>query len=128
MRKRIINNKPSLKPFRKQLRNHGTSAEATLWKHLQKSQLDNYKFRRQHSLGNFIADFYCPEGKLVVELDGEQHFWEAGIERDRIKESYFKSLGIKTLRFENKWVFEDLGWVLREIKAALTTPDFNASH
>ena len=91
--KRIINNKPELKPFRKQLRNHSTSAEATLWTYLQKSQLQNRKFRRQHSLGNFVADFYCSSEKLAIELDGEDHNWEPGIERDIAKENYLKSIG-----------------------------------
>ncbi len=122
MKKIIINNKPELKAYRRQLRNKSTSAEATLWTYLQKSQLENRKFRRQHSLGNFIADFYCPSQKLVVELDGEDHLWEAGMERDRIKENYLKSLGIKVLRFENKWVFEDINWVLEQIKAAFNHP------
>lgn len=122
MKKIVINNKPELKNYRKQLRNNSTSAEAALWTYLQRSQLENRKFRRQHSLGNFIADFYCPSEKLVVELDGEDHFWEPGIEKDRIKESYLKSLGIKVLRFENKWVFEDITWVLEQIKAAFNHP------
>ena len=78
MKKLIINNIPELKPLRKQLRNHSTSAEATLWTNLQKSHLQNRKFRRQHSLGKFKADFYCPAEKLVLEFDGEDHFWERG--------------------------------------------------
>jgi very-short-patch-repair endonuclease len=122
MKKIVINNKPELKPFRKQLRNHSTSAEATLWTYLQKSQLENRKFRRQHSLGNFIADFYCPSEKLVVELDGEGHYHEPGIERDRIKESYLRSIGIRVVRFENRWVFEDIEWVLGEIRARFNHP------
>jgi len=122
MKKVIINNKPELKEFRKELRNHSTSAEATLWTYLQKNQVENRKFRRQHSLGNFIADFYCPSEKLVIELDGEGHFWQPGIERDRIKEEYLESLGIKTLRFENKLVFEDVLWVLEKIKAEFNHP------
>lgn len=122
MKKLIINNKPELKAYRKQLRNNSTSAEATLWTYLQKSQLENRKFRRQHSLGNFIADFYCPAKKLVIELDGEDHFWEAGMERDRVKENYLNSLGIRVLRFENKWVFEDINWVLEQIKAVFNHP------
>jgi very-short-patch-repair endonuclease len=122
MKTSVINNKPELKPFRKQLRNHSTSAEATLWKYLQRSQLENRKFRRQHSLGDFIADFYCPAEKLVVELDGEDHFWEPGLEKDRIKETYLKSLGIQVIRFENKWVFEDVQWVLGQIKAQFNHP------
>jgi len=120
MNKIIINNKPALKNYRKQLRNNGTSAEAVLWTHLQKSQLKNRKFRRQHSLGNFIADFYCPAEKLVIELDGEPHYHEPGIANDRLKESYLNSIGIKVLRFENRLVFEDVEWVLEQIKRAFT--------
>ncbi len=104
------------------MRNRSTSAEATLWTHLQKSQLENRKFRRQHSLGNFIADFYCPSEKLVIEVDGEDHFWEPGIEKDKMKESYLKSIGLRVLRFENNRVFEDIGWVLGQIKAAFNHP------
>jgi very-short-patch-repair endonuclease len=122
MKKIVINNKPELKNYRKHLRNNSTSAEATLWTYLQKSQLEKRKFRRQHSLGNFIADFYCPAEKLVIELDGEDHFWEPGIEKDRIKENYLKSIGIKVLRFENKWVFEDITWVLEQIRAVFNHP------
>lgn len=124
MKKIVINNKPELKDYRKQLRNRSTSAEATLWTYLQKSQLENRKFRRQHSLGNFIADFYCPTEKLVVELDGEGHCHEPGIERDRVKENYLRSIGIRVIRFENKWVFEDVGWVLEQIKASFNHPCF----
>ena len=122
MKKIVINNKPELKNYRKQLRNHSTSAEATLWTYLQKSQLGNRKFRRQHSLGNFIADFYCPSEKLVIELDGEGHFWEPGIERDRVKENYLKSIGITVIRFENKLVFEYIQWVLQQIEAKFNHP------
>ena len=122
MKKIVINNRPELKPFRKELRNHSTSAEATLWTYLQKSQLENRKFRRQHSLGNFIADFYSPAEKLVVELDGEQHYHEPGMERDRIKENYLRSIGIRVVRFENKWVFEDINWVLEKIRASFNHP------
>lgn len=118
MKKIIINNKPELKNYRKQLRNNSTSAEAVLWTYLQRSQLEDRKFRRLHSLGNFIADFYCPSEKLVVELDGEGHFHEPGIEKDCIKENYLKSIGIRMIRFENKWIFEDIAWVLEQIKAA----------
>lgn len=122
MKKIVINNKPELKNYRKQLRNNSTSAEAVLWTHLQRSQVEDRKFRRQHSLGNFIADFYCPSEKLVIELDGEQHYHEPGIEKDRIKENYLKSIGIRVIRFENKWVFEDIAWVLEQIKAAFNHP------
>ena len=120
MAKQRIHNRIELKAFRKKLRNNGTSAEATLWKYLKNRQLDGRKFRRQHSIGNYIADFYCPEGQLVIELDGESHFWEEGIQSDNNKSSYMHDLGIKLIRFENKWVFDDIDYVLNEIKNYLT--------
>ena len=119
--KNVIN-KPELKPLRKPLRNYNTSAGAVLWTHLQKSQLQNHKFRRQHRIGNFIADFYCPSEKLVVELDGEDHFWDPGIEKNRVKENYLKSTGIKVIHFENKWVYEDIVGLLERIIAEFNHP------
>jgi very-short-patch-repair endonuclease len=117
-----INNKPELKTFRKDLRNNGTSAEATLWTFLQRSQLDNRKFRRQHSLGNFIADFYCPSEKLVIELDGEGHYHEPGITKDKMKEDYLSSIGVRVVRFENRLVFENFEGVLEVIRRMFNHP------
>ena len=68
-----IMNKPELKSVRKDLRNMSTSAEATLWKLIKGQQIDGLKFRRQHSVGPYILDFYCPQFRLGIELDGEVH-------------------------------------------------------
>ena len=62
-----IHNREYLKIFRRDLRNAGTPAEATLWKQLRNSQLDGKKFRRQHSIGPYIVDFFCPEARLAIE-------------------------------------------------------------
>jgi|SRR5690606_34646490 len=102
---RQINNKPGLKAFRKELRNNLTSAEATLWKFLQRNQLEGRKFRRQHSIDNYITDFYCPKEKLVIELDGAHYFTEAGLAKDRERTAHLNSLGIRVIRFENNEVF-----------------------
>lgn len=111
-----IHNRKNLKQFRKDLRNNLTPAEATLWKELQRNQLDGVKFRRQHSVGKYVVDFYCPSEKLAIELDGHEHFTVSGSEKDRIKVEYLNGLNIKVLRFENKEVFENLDGVLEEIK------------
>ncbi|HBL76182.1 MAG: hypothetical protein A2W90_10180 [Bacteroidetes bacterium GWF2_42_66] len=100
------NNHPFLKDFRRDLRNHSTSAEATLWKTLQRKQVGGLKFRRQHSVGKYILDFYCPEMKLAIELDGESHVGHFAEARDRERDEFLNSLGIEVLRFENRWVFE----------------------
>jgi very-short-patch-repair endonuclease len=63
-------------------------------------------------------DFYCPSEKLAIELDGEHHYWREGIEKDLKKEMLLKGHSIKVLRFENKWVFQDLEYVLKAIVAA----------
>jgi very-short-patch-repair endonuclease len=117
MKKPKIHNRPSLNSFRKKLRNNSTSAEAVLWMRLKQSQLEGRKFRRQHSIGNYIVDFYCPEEKLTVELDGEGHFWEEGMKRDHRRACYLNSLGIDVIRFENKLVFEDMEYLLHKIKS-----------
>ena len=98
-------NKPQLKQNRKELRNNGTSTEATLWLHLKKKQLGGYKFRRQHSVGNFILDFYCPEKQFAIELDGAHHFTVEGQEYYKNRDAYLKEQGITVLHIENKHIF-----------------------
>ncbi len=73
----MLHNRKYLKENRKMLRSNLTPAEAELWKHLKSSQLYGRKFRRQHSIGNFILDFYCPSEKLAIELDGQIHVHSA---------------------------------------------------
>lgn len=116
MKKRQIHNRKYLEPYRKNLRNNGTSAEAFLWKFLQRSQLAGRKFRRQHSIGNYIVDFYCPKERLIIELDGEIHNRPDIQEKDKIRTTYLESLHFKVIRFENKMVFEHLDSVLKDIK------------
>ncbi|MFC5272353.1 endonuclease domain-containing protein [Adhaeribacter terreus] len=111
-------NQPNLKTLRKELRSNLTPAEAALWKALQRGQLEGRKFRRQHSFGKFILDFYCPQEKLAVELDGRHHFSEAGFAADSERTAFLNSHGIRVLRFENDAVFEQLDGVLEEIRNA----------
>lgn len=111
-----INNLPHLKTFRRALRNNLTLAEAFLWKYLQNSLLENRKFRRQHSVGEYILDFYCPSEKLAIELDGVGHFTADGQLYDQERDLFLAHFGIKVLRFENKLVFDDTDGVLNEIK------------
>ena len=89
-----IHNRKYLKEFRKELRKDLTPAEAVLWTSLQKKQPDGRKFRRQHSIGNYIVDFYCPAEKLAIELDGAAHFTPQGENQDSESDKYIESLGI----------------------------------
>ena len=67
-------------------------------------------------MGNYIVDFYCPCEKLVIELDGVNHFWEEGLRYDISRTKYLYTLGIRVIRFENKWIFEDIEFVLNKIR------------
>ncbi len=83
---------------------------------LSNRQLAGRKFRRQHSIGPYIADFYCPAEHLVVELDGAPHFTPSGATADLYRDAYLNELGIRVLRFENTRVFQSLESVLYEIE------------
>ena len=109
-------NKIELKLFRKSLRNRSTSAEATLWNLLKNKQLDGKKFRRQHSLENYIVDFYCSSEKLIIELDGDPHGDYLQIQKDEVRDKYFESQGYKVIRFENKFVFQDPELIIETIR------------
>ena len=113
--KKKIHSFKYLKDRRKDLRKNLTSAEATLWKSLQRKQLKGRKFRRQHSVLNFIVDFYCPNEKLIVELDGAVHFEFSRQNYDNERTEKLELEGFTIIRFENKEVFENLEFVLGEI-------------
>ena len=114
----LVHNIPALKQRRLELRKNLTTAEAVLWKNLQRSRLGK-KFRRQHSVGKYVMDFYCPECRLAVELDGEAHFTSIRAEYDVARDEFIRSLKIRTVRFENRLVFENLGSVLETIREHL---------
>lgn len=117
-----LNNFNYLKSNRKRLRHHLTPAEASLWKLLQGKKLGGRKFRRQHSVGNYILDFYCPSEKIAIELDGAGHYTEEGIKKDEVRTNFLNAFGIKVIRFENKLVFEKTEWVLEEIGRSFAPP------
>jgi len=106
-----------------------TPAEIRLWQALKHRQVDDLKFRRQHSIGPFIVDFYCPSAKLIVELDGSAHDSETAWQRDEQRTAYLVSLGLRVVRFENRDVMENLEGVLSEIRrwAHETTPALRAT-
>jgi very-short-patch-repair endonuclease len=97
-----------------------TPAEQVLWDHLRGRRLDDLKFRRQHPLGPFIVDFFCPAHRLVVELDGEVHDYQ--LENDRDRTCYLKSQGYQVIRFRNAEVERDIESVLTPILKACLLP------
>ena len=105
------------KELRRELRTHGTIAEATLWQMLKSRQIEGFKFRRQFGIGPYILDFYCPELRLCIELDGQPHFTPEGYEYDLHRTEYLNRFhGIQVMRFENKDVFCYPENVLSEIR------------
>lgn len=92
-----------------------TKEEIILWSYLKNSQLKGKKFRRQHGIGSYIVDFYCPEAKLLIELDGGQHTNLENEEYDRKRTAYFQKLGLKVLRFWNNEIKENIEAVIDKI-------------
>lgn len=113
-----MNYKEALKN-RRRLRKEITPQEKILWNRLRNNGL-GFKFKRQFSIGNYIADFYCYEHKLAIEIDGSQHMDNVSYDKER--DEYFKSQGIKTLRFWNNEVNENLEGVLLKIQTSLPPP------
>ncbi len=116
-------NRKDLKPVRSYLRNKSTSGESVLWNLLKSRNLKGRKFRRQHSIDNYIVDFYCPSEKLVIELDGDPHGDYIQIVKDTHRDKYLEELGFTILRFENRFVFQDPEYVLNEIMNAFKEKD-----
>lgn len=116
-RKSDIHSLPHLAEYRGELRKKLTPAEAAFWKIVKNSAFEGRKFVRQHSVGNYILDFYCPSEKLAVELDGTRHFSSLGAAKDRERASFLESRGIRVVRFENKEVFEETERLLDVIRA-----------
>jgi primosomal protein N' (replication factor Y) len=101
----------------RQLRKNSTSAEGQLWSKLRRTNLNGYKFRRQHPIGPYVADFACASAMLVVELDGAQHEDQAAYDERRT--DYLRSRGWRVIRFHSTDVFVNVGGVLEAIYTAL---------
>jgi very-short-patch-repair endonuclease len=115
-RKRLHNRK-QLKARRRQLRRRQTLAERRLWECLRARRLDGRKFRRQHSIGPYIVDFYCASECLVIELDGAPHHAPNRRDYDDARTRFFQRWGLRVLRFENHAVFDQPDIVLDAIAA-----------
>ena len=100
---------------RKRLRNDLSEAERILWYRLKNKQIFGYKFRRQYGIEKYVADFYCPKAKLVIEIDGDSHIAEAAIQYDKERKKYIESLGLKVIRFTNVEVYKNLDAVIEII-------------
>ena len=109
----IYNN--NLKIYNRELRNNMTDAESRLWSTIRMKQINSCQFYRQRIIGDYIVDFYCPRAKLVIEVDGGQHYSDDMAEVDRKRDDYLKNLGLKVLRFNNTEVLTNIEGVVEII-------------
>ena len=109
----IYNN--NLKMYSRDLRKNLTDAERRLWSTIRMKQINSCQFYRQRIIGDYIVDFYCPRAKLVIEVDGGQHYSDEMAEVDRKRDDYLKNQGLKVLRFSNTEVLNNIEGVVESI-------------
>jgi len=108
----------NLKGHAKDNRRNMTDAETILWEHLRNNRT-GYKFRKQHPIGDFIADFICLEKKLVIEIDGEYHNTAVQQHDDAVRTDDIERIGYRVIRFTNEEVEKQISTVLTKIKEQL---------
>src|SRR5262249_1625261 len=101
------------------LRTNQTPAEDLLWQLLRDRQMMGFKFQRQHQCGEYGADFYCHEARLVIECDGSVHDSNEQWQHDQNRDAYMTSRGLRVLRFRNDQILQDTEEVLRQISKYL---------
>lgn len=105
----------NLKSFSRELRHHQTDAENLLWSRIRRKLIKNTQFYRQRPIGNYIVDFYAPSAKLIIEIDGGQHFETGHEQRDQTRDNFMTLLNIKSLRFDNLQVLQQIDDVIEVI-------------
>jgi very-short-patch-repair endonuclease len=100
------------------LRRRSTEAEKRLWSRLRSDRLDGLSFRRQHPAGTYFLDFYCPELRLAIELDGGQHTFRSREAYDSKRTAWLHKCGVTEVRFWNNDVAKNINGVLEKIKEA----------
>ena len=112
-----------LKDFARKNRKEMTASETSLWDALRR-ELQGYRFRRQHAIGDYIADFVCLEGKLVIEVDGGYHEQPLQQQDDQQRTTFLESKGYKVIRFNNEEVDLNIKEVIIRIKEELINNEY----
>jgi very-short-patch-repair endonuclease len=115
----LLFNKGSERNKRRSLRSNMPKAEALVWARLRDRQVEGLKFRRQYSVGAFVLDFYCPELKLAVEIDGLSHRRDGAPEYDADRQLFLEGTGISVVRVTNERVYQNLDAAIRVIVDAI---------
>ena len=103
----LLRYRPGLKANAQKLRKEMTESEQLLWDRLRRKQILRVQFYRQKPIGNYIVDFFAPEAKLVIEIDGSQHMSESGVLKDKKRDDYLRGEGLLVLRFHDSEVLID---------------------
>lgn len=109
----------NLKQTARRLRKEMTPSEQLLWARLRRKQLQGTQFYRQKPIGTYIVDFYAPNAKLVVEVDGSQHLVLKHRQNDRERDAYLTNAGLQVLRFSNMQVLQEIDAVVDAISQVL---------
>ncbi len=112
----------NLQNLARELRKNMTDAEKLLWSRISRRQISGYQFYRQRIIGNYIVDFYCPTARLVIEIDGGQHYYGKIEESDKMRDGVLSGIGLKILRYSNLDVLKNLDAVLESIYENLNPP------
>jgi len=119
--KRIIFNNPNLKLRRQKLRLDSSNSEKVLWQKIRHNKL-GHKFLRQYSVEGYVLDFYCPEKRMAIEIDGGYHSNQDARVYDSYRTRYIEAFNIKVMRFWNSDIGHHLNEVLRDIKEIVASP------
>ena len=107
--------------LKRRLRSEMTHAEMRLWARIRAKQFQGLKFRRQHGIGPYIVDFYCPEKSLVIEVDGDTHAEPSQIFKDERRDRYLQSLSLRVIRYTNDDIVLNLNGVLEDLVQELSS-------
>jgi very-short-patch-repair endonuclease len=112
---KMLSYNKNLKHYSRMLRKNMTNAEKLLWSKLKSRQLKGCQFNRQKPIGNYIVDFYSVNAKLVIEVDGGQHYTDKGKQDDNVRDNYMAQLGLRVLRFSDRDVLQNIDGVVETI-------------
>ena len=112
----------NLKLLSRRLRDNLTDAEKLLWRKIRKKQIGNLQFYRQRPIGSYIADFYCDKAKLIIEIDGGQHYEKENILKDRTRDEYFRKIGLRVVRFTNLDILKNIDNVVESVYQKIKNP------
>ncbi|WP_420387392.1 endonuclease domain-containing protein [Roseivirga sp.] len=104
----------------KRLRNNMTTQEKKLWEKLRLNRMKGLRFKAQHPMASYIADFYCHKLRLVIEIDGPNHSQSDQFEYDQARTSHLEQLGVQVIRFTNDEIDDSIDSVLMQIESLCT--------